>query len=108
MATAFAVFLVEGEKLLNRSISGVPVLGSTRMLGPSIHAHDINLVFLCSAELKDLSEMIEAASHFEVTVQFLPSVHDLLSDKVRVSKNVSVGLAAQRAQAARADYLRGD
>ncbi len=82
--------LVEDEQAFNRSLFGVPVLGSTGELGASLHANEIDLLFLCSADLKDLGSMIEAAAHFDVPVKFLPSVHDLISNKVRVSKPVGV------------------
>ena len=39
--------LVEDEQAFNRSLFGVPVLGSTGELGASLHANEIDLLFLC-------------------------------------------------------------
>ena len=88
--TGMCGVLIEGETDFHHSVLGVPVLGNTESLGATIVSQGVTLLFLCSADLKDMSSMIEDAAKFDIPVKFLPSVHDLLNNSVRVSKPVTV------------------
>jgi len=84
------VLIEDGEKLVNRSILSVPVLGSTEALGTHLRSQRINLLFLCSGDLKGMKAIMETAAQFDIPVKFLPSIQDLLKNTVRVSKHVAV------------------
>ncbi len=88
--SSVAGVLIEGETEFNHAVLGVPVLGNTQSLGECIRTQGVDLLFFCSADLKDMSSMIEDAAKFDIAVKFLPSVHDLLNNSVRVSKPVTV------------------
>ncbi len=88
--TGICGVLIEGETNFHHSVLGVPVLGNTKSLGTCIRSQGVNLLFLCSADLVDMGSMIEDAARFDIAVKFLPSVHDLLNNSVRVSKPVTV------------------
>jgi FlaA1/EpsC-like NDP-sugar epimerase len=76
--------------LVGMTILGVPVVGVATDLGPVMHAQRVTLLFLCSGDLDQIPQVMQVASDFDVPVKFLPSVHDLLDNRVRVSKNVTV------------------
>ncbi len=85
-----AGLVLEDEYFHDLSIGGLPVLGNISQLRRLIHARKITLLFLCSAELQNLQEIMQVAADMNVAVKLLPSIHDLMDNRVRVSKNVTV------------------
>ena len=82
--------VMDERSLLRMKILGVPVLGSPADLSLLIVLHRISLLFLCSADLQKIPSVIQVAADLDVPVKFLPSVQDLIDNRVRVSKNLTV------------------
>jgi FlaA1/EpsC-like NDP-sugar epimerase len=82
--------VTDEPSLKGMRIAGVPVLGKPSELRRIISTNDVDLLFLCSADLPDVSEVIQVAAEFDVSVKFLPSPQDLVDNRVRVSKNITV------------------
>jgi FlaA1/EpsC-like NDP-sugar epimerase len=91
--------VTDEDWLLDRRILGVPVLGNAASLGSLIHSHRISLLFLSSGDLRKMPELMQVAADFDVPVKFLPSVHDLIDNRVRVSKNVTVAALRKQKEA---------
>ncbi len=82
--------VLDEEHFHNRRISGVPVLGNINQLHRLIYSRKISMLFLSSAELQKMSEIMQLASSMDVGVKLLPSIHDLVNNRVRVSKKLTV------------------
>lgn len=82
------IALVDGPAEKHSSVSGVPILDLTPGFQFLLLKHEITLLFLCSAEITGLEDLMEATSECGVDVKLLPSVEDLLQNRVRVSKHV--------------------
>jgi FlaA1/EpsC-like NDP-sugar epimerase len=83
--------VTENTSASRMEILGVPMLGNPTDLGRLITLHQISLIFLCSADLKRIPEVIQVAEDFDVPVKFLPSAQDLIDNRVRVSRNLTAG-----------------
>jgi FlaA1/EpsC-like NDP-sugar epimerase len=81
--------VTDDEMLVEKHILNIPVLGNLDSLGSLFHSYHISLLFLCSANVPRLPEVMQLAADFGVTVKVMPSVHDLLDNSVRVSRNVT-------------------
>ncbi len=85
-----AGIVMDESYLLRMKILGIPVLGNPTDLSRLIILHRISLLFLCSADLQKIPNVIQVAADLDVPIKFLPSVQDLIGNRVRVSKNVTV------------------
>jgi len=88
--TGLTGIVIDDAALLRMNVAGIPVLGQCSDLRKVLTSHHIDLLFLCSAEFAALPEIIQLASEFDVTVKLLPSPQDLIDNRVRVSKNLTV------------------
>jgi FlaA1/EpsC-like NDP-sugar epimerase len=81
--------VTENTSARRMEILGVPMLGDPTDLGRLMVIHQISLIFLCSADLERIPEVIQVAADFDVPVKFLPSAQDLIDNRVRVSRNLT-------------------
>jgi FlaA1/EpsC-like NDP-sugar epimerase len=81
--------VTENTSASRMEILGMPMLGDPTDLGRLMALHRISLIFLCSADLERISEVIQVAADFDVPVKFLPSAQDLIDNRVRVSRNLT-------------------
>lgn len=70
-------------------IAGIPVLGSTADVSSLLIEHRVSFVVLCSSSLANMDEVVQAATDHGITLKLLPSVQDLVSNRIRVSKTVT-------------------
>jgi FlaA1/EpsC-like NDP-sugar epimerase len=81
--------VMENTSASRMEILGVPMLGDPADLGRLMALHQISLIFLCSADVERIQEVIQVAADFDVPVKFLPSAQDLIDNRVRVSRNLT-------------------
>jgi FlaA1/EpsC-like NDP-sugar epimerase len=82
--------VVDDDSLHKMRVAGIPVLGQSSDLRAIVATHHIDLLFLCSTDFPNMAEIIRVASDLEITVKLLPSPQDLIDNKVRVSRNLTV------------------
>jgi FlaA1/EpsC-like NDP-sugar epimerase len=82
--------LVDDEKLVDMKIAGIPVLGECSRLSQTVASHNITLIFVSSADFPGMTDIIQCAAEFDVPVKLLPSPQDLIDNRVRVSKVLTV------------------
>jgi len=90
--------LVDDEALVGMRIAAVPVLGNCSEVARTIANHNITLLFVTSADFPTIQEIIQTASEFDVPVKLLPSPQDLIDNRVRVSKVLTVEAVRDRKQ----------
>jgi FlaA1/EpsC-like NDP-sugar epimerase len=89
-ATGLKGLLVDDEQLAHMKIAGIPVLGVCSDLASAIANHNLSLIFVCAADFPGMTDIIQCAAEFDVPVKLLPSPQDLIDNRVRVSKVLSV------------------
>jgi len=82
--------VIDDDSLHQMRVAGIPVLGQCSELRAIVARQHIDLFFLCSADFPNMAEIIRVASEFEITVKLLPSPQDLINNRVRVSRNLTV------------------
>lgn len=95
--------IIQDVHLRKQRIGGVPVLGDTTQLKQLIYKHGITLIFVSSADLDEIPEVMQDAAEMEIAVKLLPSVQDLLDNRVRISKNVTVAALRSPSEALAGD-----
>ncbi|MDQ2833594.1 MAG: polysaccharide biosynthesis protein [Acidobacteriota bacterium] len=79
------------DDLHGMRVSGVLVLGGTANLRDLVLKHEVEIIFVSSAELDSIPYVAEVCSELGISLRFLPSVRDVTNDYVRVSRNVTLG-----------------
>jgi FlaA1/EpsC-like NDP-sugar epimerase len=88
---AHVVALVsENPKLVGLHVLGVPVVGTPDSLQTLLAANKIELVILSGANLECAGQVIQNSADFDIQVRILPSLGDLMGDRVRVSRAVGI------------------
>jgi FlaA1/EpsC-like NDP-sugar epimerase len=88
---AHVVALVsENSKLVGLHVLGVPVVGTPDSLPTLLAANKIELVILSGADLECAGQAIQSSADFDIQVRILPSLSDLMGDRVRVSRAVGI------------------
>ena len=82
--------VIDDDSLHQMRVAGISVLGQCSELRAIVARQRIDLLFLCSADFPNMAEIIRVASEFEITVKLLPSPQDLIDNRVRVSRNLTV------------------
>ncbi len=90
--------VIDDDALHHMDVAGIPVLGPCSNLQQILTAHQIDLIFLCSAEFHATADIIQIAGELDITVKFLPSPQDLIGNRVRVSRNVTVDSLRARSE----------
>lgn len=82
--------VIDDDSLHHMCVAGISVLGQCSELRTIVARQHIDLLFLCSADFPNMAEIIRVASEFEISVKLLPSPQDLIDNRVRVSRNLTV------------------
>ncbi len=82
--------VIDDTSLVRMKVAGIPILGQSSDLRSILGRHRVDMVFLCSADYPAIQEVIRIASDLDVPVNLLPSPLDLTSNRVRVSKTLTV------------------
>jgi FlaA1/EpsC-like NDP-sugar epimerase len=82
--------VIDDDSLHMMRVAGISVLGQCSELRAIVARQHIDLIFLCSADFPNMAEIIRVASEFEITVKLMPSPQDLIDNRVRVSRNLTV------------------
>jgi FlaA1/EpsC-like NDP-sugar epimerase len=88
--------VIDDDSLHDMRVAGIPVLGQCRDLRAIIARHHFDQLFLCSADFPNMGEIISVASEFDINVKLLPSPLDVIDNKVRVSRNLTVDSLQKR------------
>jgi FlaA1/EpsC-like NDP-sugar epimerase len=85
-----AGIVIDDDGLHKMKVAGIPVLGSCADLARIISSNGVTLLFVSSADFPALTDIIQCASEFDVAVKLMPSPQDLIDNRVRVSKVLTV------------------
>ncbi len=83
------ILLADTQGYRKMRISGIPVLGVGADISSLLIEHRITFVMLCSSSLQNMDEVVQAAVDHGITLKLLPSVQDLVSNRIRVSKTIT-------------------
>jgi FlaA1/EpsC-like NDP-sugar epimerase len=81
-------FIDDSRDLMNRSIHGVPVLGTIRNLPTILENNDAQQVFIAipSASSKLVRSIYEIVKPFNLEIKILPRMSDILDSQIQLSK----------------------
>ncbi len=82
--------LADEVTLQGRKFAGIPVLGTLADFEAMIAKWQVESVFLTGSNFHSLQTIIEQASEFGVQVRIVPTPHDLVHDRVRVSRALQI------------------
>jgi FlaA1/EpsC-like NDP-sugar epimerase len=88
--------VINDESLHQMNVARIPVLGQCSDLRQIVAQRHIDLLFLCSADFPATPEIIRVASEFDIAVKLLPSPQDLIDNRVRVSRALTVDSLQER------------
>ena len=91
-----AGIVIDDDSLHQMNVAGIAVLGQCRDLRQIVARRHIDLLFLCSADFPATAEIIRVASEFGIAVKLLPSPQDLIDNRVRVSRTLTVDSLQER------------
>lgn len=81
-----------------RTIATVPVLGDISCLQQSLVTCRAELVLMTSSGVQSAEEIVSHAAEFGVPVHMIPTAHDLVRDRVRVSHALEIEQVINRFQ----------
>lgn len=82
--------LTDEVTLQGRKFAGIPVLGTLADFEAMIAKWQIESVFLAGSNFHSLQAIVGKASEFGVQVRIVPTPHDLVHDRVRVSRTLEI------------------
>ncbi len=82
--------LSEEPRLVGLYIAGIPVMGTPSDLPHLLATQKIELVILSGANLQCSHQIIVCVAGFDIHLRILPSLGDLIGERVRVSRTISI------------------
>jgi len=88
--------VIDDDSLHQMRVAGIAVLGQCGDLRQIVARQPVDLLFLTSADFPSMAEIIRVASEFGIAVKLLPSPQDLIDNRVRVSRTLTVDSLHER------------